>query len=351
MSGFSDMRKLLPGTFQDFNFDILKSEHVSFFEKCRNVGPGAQLSSGAQGFWPRSSAQDFAALPSAVPGVVFWHVTTMRWWPAGVARPSQQLILFELLRFDVDDKPFNAETSNAKLNRADTNAKSMNAQTMNDNAKPFNAKSMNDKSTNDKSLNSERTNDQPTNAKFTNAKPTNAKSTNNKSLNAAPTTDKPKNAGNGYVKDMVNDNGYVKDKVNDQGYVMNKVNDDGYVKDKVDDEGYVMDKVGDNSYVKNKVNDEGYVMDKVREYMNDKPLDAKSASDINMPRAEDVIIFTKDMTLRQARQSTKFRSAGPPPPTRLPRLRHDDKLNLMFRGPQAALSSSSPVAAASQHAL
>ena len=29
ISGFLDMRKLLPCTFQDFNFDILKSEHFS----------------------------------------------------------------------------------------------------------------------------------------------------------------------------------------------------------------------------------------------------------------------------------------------------------------------------------
>ena len=32
ISGFLDMRKTFPGTFQDFNFDMLKSRHV-----CKNV--------------------------------------------------------------------------------------------------------------------------------------------------------------------------------------------------------------------------------------------------------------------------------------------------------------------------
>jgi len=35
ISGFLDMRKLLPGTFQDFKVDILKSKHV--FENVGNV--------------------------------------------------------------------------------------------------------------------------------------------------------------------------------------------------------------------------------------------------------------------------------------------------------------------------
>jgi len=50
--------------------------------------------------------------------------------------------------------------------------------------------------------------------------------------------------------------------------------------------------------------------------------------------------------------SANPRSAGPPPPTPLPRLRHDEllSLNWMLRGPQAALNSCS-LAAVSSHAL
>ena len=75
----------------------------------------------------------------------------MRYWPAGERCPHQVLVLFELLRFDLDTEkisaaPFKDDTVTTNENICMTTAKSMNERTC------MSASTMNEKSMNEKTL-------------------------------------------------------------------------------------------------------------------------------------------------------------------------------------------------------